>query len=525
VKKIFLLSAAAVVSIAASAHAGELQDIKAQSEQLREQNELLTKKLGDLEKRQRRLEARPVASAGAPADAMGAYTKAPIKKAAADDSLTWHGVTLYGAVDMGLTYQTHGAPLSALAGAGLNYLIAKNSNKSYFGVGPNALSASFVGLKGEQELVSGWNGIFNLQSGFNPQSGRFSDGVGSIVQNNFLPQSQQNSFADSARDGQVFNIAAYAGVSSPIYGTFTYGRQNSLTSDGVAAYDPQNNSSAFSVIGFQGATGGAGATENRILDNSLKYTVKVGAFRASAATQLSAGDNTAVQGLYQGGLGFDIAGFSFDGIYSHTNDAVTSAPIATLAALGTTSPNLNDGKLVAGTVSDNNAFMLLAKYTVGQFRFSGGYENIRFSNPSNALAPGAFVVGDYALGTANNTAFASDRILQVFWGGVRYAVRPDLDLALGYYHQIQNSFHGGTAATANAGLCADASLAQCKGTLDAISFTADWRFSKHVDMYAGAMWSQVNGGLANGDIGPATSVTGKLIRNTVDPTVGLRYRF
>ena len=86
----------------------------------------------------------------------------------------------------------------------------------------------------------------------------------------------QNSFADSAKDGQAFNVAAYAGLSSPIYGTLTYGRQNALTSDGVVDYDPMSNSGAFSLIGFQGATGGAGDTENRIFDNSFKYAVNIG---------------------------------------------------------------------------------------------------------------------------------------------------------------------------------------------------------------------------------------------------------
>ncbi len=37
-----------------------------------------------------------------------------------DGSLTYHGITLYGAVDMGLAYQTHGAPLSNSAGFGLS---------------------------------------------------------------------------------------------------------------------------------------------------------------------------------------------------------------------------------------------------------------------------------------------------------------------------------------------------------------------------------------------------------------------
>jgi hypothetical protein len=38
---------------------------------------------------------------------------------------------------------------------------------------------------------------------------------------------------------------------------------------------------------------------------------------------------------------------------------------------------------------------------------------------------------------------------------------------------------------------------QCSGTLDAVSLVVDWRFAKHVDVYAGVMYSQVNGGLEN----------------------------
>jgi hypothetical protein len=41
----------------------------------------------------------------------------------------------------------------------------------------------------------------------------------SIVQNDGLAIGELNLFADSAKDGHAFNAAAYAGLSSPIYGT------------------------------------------------------------------------------------------------------------------------------------------------------------------------------------------------------------------------------------------------------------------------------------------------------------------
>jgi predicted porin len=522
VKRIILF-AATVFTVATAAHAGELSDIQEQSKLLREQNQALTKRIADLERRQRKLEAQPAkqpavaARPAIPGDSMAAdYAayKAEYKKAPIDDSLTWHGITLYGLVDMGVTYQNHGAPLSNTAGLGLNYLISKNSNGSYFGVGPNALSSSFVGLKGNYEITDGLSAVFNLQTGFNPQSGKLSDGLGSIVQNNGLAIGQQNSFADSAKDGQAFNVAAYAGLSSPTYGTLTYGRQNALTSDGVVNYDPMSNSGAFSLIGFQGATGGAGDTENRIFDNSFKYAVNVGAFRAAVETQIRSGAFSAPGNAIEAQIGADYAGLSVDAIFSHVTDAVSSAPltpaqITTAATLG-----INQGAgLVSGTVSDNTSVMLLAKYAIGPVKLYGGYEHMQFANPNNPLTPGSFITGGYSLGAVNNTNFTTDKILQVFWGGVKYAVRPDVDLSVAYYHEMQNSFQSGAVNVG--GICTTNAFAQCSGQLDAVSFVADYRFAKRFDAYAGIMWSQVSNGLSNGF----------LQRSSIDPTVGLRFQF
>jgi predicted porin len=472
VKRIFI-SAAAVVAVATASHADELSDIQAQSKQLREQNQALTRRIADLEKRQRKLEAQPTAAArpANSADSMAAdYAayKAEYKKAPVDDSLSWHGITLYGLVDMGVTYQNHGAPLSNTAGLGLNYLISKNSNGSSFGVGPNALSASFVGLRGNQEIADGLSAVFNLQTGFNPQSGKLSDGLGSIVQNNGLAIGAQNSFADSAKGGQAFNIAAYAGLSSPIYGTLTYGRQNAPTSDGVVNYDPMNNSGAFSLIGFQGATGGAGDTENRIFDNSFKYAVNVGPFRAAVETQLRSGAFSAPGNAIEGQIGADYAGLSVDAIVSRVTDAISSAPLTAAQVTAVSGLGLGQGAgFVSGTVSDNTAVMLLAKYSIGPVKLYGGYEHMQFANPNNPWTIGSFITGGYSLGAVNNTNFTTDKVLQVFWGGVKYAVRPDVDLSVAYYHEEQNSFQSG--AVNLGGVCTTSAFAACSGQLDAVS--------------------------------------------------------
>src|ERR1700694_6105376 len=83
--------------------------------------------------------------AAAPAQAQSASAPAP---KAPDGSLTWNGITLYGIVDVGLQYQTHGVPISDYFPAGTESIIQKNSNGSITAVTPNNLSPSRSGLSG-----------------------------------------------------------------------------------------------------------------------------------------------------------------------------------------------------------------------------------------------------------------------------------------------------------------------------------------------------------------------------------------
>jgi len=525
------ISAAAVLAFSVTGHASELSDVQAQAKQLRDQNQALTKRLADIEKRQRNLEKRSTAQAepalatGSLGDALAAdlpYKAALKAPAPAGDDLCWKGVCLYGAIDMGLTYQNHGAPLSPLSGSALDYMISKNANGPYFGVAPNAMTNSNIGLRGKQEITDDLYAVFNLQVLFNAENGLVLSGIGSVAQNNGLSLAQQNAFGDSSKAGQAFNNAAYAGLSSPKYGTLTFGRQSTLISDAVANYDPIPGSNAFSVIGFQGVTGGAGDTENRTFDNSFEYRVNVGPVRLAAETQLRNGGNSGTGNAFQGSVGFDYMGVSFDALGSKVNDAVSAAPLSAAQVVAVAATPVPTGLgAVAATVSDNTAFMLVAKYTIGPLKLYGGYEHINFANPNNPLNPGAFLEGGYTIFAPNNTNFTTDRILQVFWTGAKYSVRPDLDLTLAYYHQSQNSFVIGNG-TNPTGTCKTAVSAGCSGTLDAVSFVADYRFARHFDAYAGIMWSQAQNGLISGFL-RATPGVNKL--SAYDPTVGLRYQF
>ena len=530
VKKTFI-SAAAILAFASTAHADELSDIQAQAKQLREQ---MTKRIADLEKRQKALEAqKPAIATINPVDAMAAdlpYKAAVKAKPPENDDICIKGICVYGDFDMGATFIQHSAPFSPTAGGPLDTLVSKNGQGAYFGVAANQLSTSFIGLRGKQEIADNLYAVFNLQTLFNPASGVNANGPGSIAQNNGLNIGMQNSFGDSSKGGQLFNNAAYFGISSPTYGTFTMGRQSALTSDLIVNYDPLSGSNSWSVITFQGANGGGGDTQNRIYDNSYEDRVSIGPVRLAGEIQARNGGNAAPGNAFEGDIGIDYMGFSFDFTGGKIYDAVAAAPLA--AGIGSiTTVAIGTGQ-VAATISDNTVFQIGARYTIGPWKLFGGYEHVDFANPNNPLNPGAFGEGGIILAGPNNNAFVTDKILQTAWFGVRYAITPALDITGAYYHEWQNSFNNGNNSNPNANCTTAAVSAGCSGTLDAVSVVVDWRFAKHVDLYAGIMYSQVQGGLANGFIGTTVTNTGASLgaastnkSSNYDPGIGLRYQF
>src|SRR5271165_5876127 len=89
----------------------------------------------------------------------------------ADDSLTWKGITLYGVIDIGVQYETHGAPFSDYHPAGSANIVQKNSDHSELGFTPSNMSQSRIGLQGVEPLAGDWSAVFKVETFFNPQSG------------------------------------------------------------------------------------------------------------------------------------------------------------------------------------------------------------------------------------------------------------------------------------------------------------------------------------------------------------------
>ena len=489
-------------------------------------------------------EPAPVASAGA------AGCTSLHEFAATDCSLTWNGITLYGAYDIGVGWVSHGLPEN-----GYNYegesLINRNGNHSQFLLAPNNLQQTGLGIKGKVEFLPDWYGVFNASTGINPQSGQFANMAATNTTNNGLPRYSYSETGDGARAGQAFNDELYAGASSVYFGTLTFGRQRSLGTDAMLMYDPANGAYAFSYIGYNGTMAGGGDTEDTRWDQAIKYRlaygpVHVGAMYKfadgsggcySAAATWTAATCTAEQAhntAYGFDLGAEVANFSVDAVFQHYNQAISVLnPLLGAASLSqtyqatTNSINTNpiNGANLIGTdnteygiVTDNTAIMLAAKYTWDPFKFYAGYEHIQQFNPSNPLGIGASAQGGYLLSGVEDNNLDRPKIVQIWWTGAKYAYNHKTDITAAWYHQQQNDFRLPSACSPAAGF-----RASCAGTLNEFSLYADHHFTKRFDVFAGIAYSDVSGGLAIAiPHGPGVPYVHD---NNTAPTLGARFTF
>jgi predicted porin len=437
-----------------------------------------------------------------------------------DGGLTWKGITLYGIIDAAVQYETHGAPFNDYWFAGGTDIVQKSSNNAVSGVVSNGLSQSRVGLSGSEPLhFLDFSGVFKLETFFNPASGNISNALKSVAQNNGRSATEQSANIDSSIAGQIFE-QSFVGISSPTYGTLTFGRQNSTLADLFAKYDPQQLAYAFSLIGLSGTPAGGGDTQDRRLDDSIKYGAKffdIVHLGLQYKFQNSSAENYATAGSGEAfsatevSLGAEYAGASFDAFYTKVKDAVSVSALSSAQVTGLATLGYAEDNSLSGTISDNQSFGAMGSYTFGPASFFAAYQHITYMNPSIALNPGFDDIGGYTLAYVNNTAYKkADKELGVYWAGVRYTVNENLTAAIAYYGEKQYAY--ATGADFN---CSNTVSGSCSGHLNVASVSLVYHFTKRFDSYAGAMWSNVSHGLANG----YTETT------MIDPTIGLRYAF
>jgi predicted porin len=476
-------------------------------------------------------------------------------------ALTWHGITVYGAYDIGIGWVSHGLPQSPYNYEGSS-LVNRNANGSRFLIEPNNLSQTGLGIRGKEELVHGWSVVFNASTGINPQSGQLANASLTDIRDNGLPRTAYSEAIDGSRAGQPFNDEIYVGISSANLGTLTFGRQRALGTDTMLLYDPVAGGYAFSYIGYNGTMAAGGDTEDTRWDDAVKYRLthagvhfgvmykfvdgSGGCYLPSPTATIWTAATCTPENPHNNAWGINLGAehqkLSADLVYQHYNQAISvSNPL-----LGPTSPTqpyqsttdsinmievsgtnpvpadnnlISTDNTVYGIVTDNNAILAAAKYAWDPFKFYMGYEYIWQNNPANPLGVGATDQGGYLMSGVEDNNLDAEKLVQIWWMGIKYTYRAKTDVTLSWYEQRQNDFRR------NPTVCSVANgfRSSCAGTLDEGSLYIDHRFTRRFDGFAGLADSFVSGGLAIAiPHGPGVPY---LHNNNWAPTIGGRFTF
>src|SRR5258708_612107 len=193
----------------------------------------------------------------------------PVKAPPPIPDLTWNGITLIGAIDVSGQFESKGAPYVGGIYSSTS-VVSPFSRAPTWLLAPNQSLQSFVGFKVEHNLTADLEFIARGEIGFDPTTGQLADALGITQRNDGVPLNQQTTNGDGSRAGQLFNGELWGGFASKTWGTIHVGRNNTVSVDMLAAYDPLF-SYGFSLFGYAGTFTGQGASSDSRIDDSIKY--------------------------------------------------------------------------------------------------------------------------------------------------------------------------------------------------------------------------------------------------------------
>ncbi|HEX9082827.1 MAG TPA: porin [Holophagaceae bacterium] len=412
---------------------------------------------------------------------------------------------LYGLLDVGIANVAHSQDFDPYHSLGANPTVSKFGDKSATGMIDGGISPSRIGLKGSTTLFEGWQGVFTLEGAINVRSGNTVNAALGLAQNTSAGEMQS---ASSAVSGQLFARGAFAGISNKDFGTLTFGRHTALFLDTIGGYDALQGAQLFTPIGYSGSYGGGGATENSRVDDSVKYKGQWNAFSLGLLHKFGgvAGSSTA-RSTDQVSLAYEPGAFGITVAYQSYKDAM---------ALGNPSGSATQPLgTVTATAFDTKGVMLAARYKVDALAIKGGYEQMKYSNPSDPLQDAtATSLFGLVVNSVNVTPYtvagqSVEKKLDVYWLGAAYDVTSKFNIGVGYYHVKQNDWSLGTTP---------AGSPKNAGNAKYTSLLMDYHFSKAFDTYLGFMGVSTDGGLGSTQIG-------YLHDSNATVGLGLRYSF
>jgi predicted porin len=375
-------------------------------------------------------------------------------------------VTLYGVIDLavGTVKESLSAnsnfPATVIPGTSKT---ATSVNSSVTGMFNGGISDSRWGLRGSENLGGGMQAFFLLESGIDANSGSLNSAAGALSQNTSTKTGTAS--ATSALDGQLFNRAAYVGLSDGNLGSLSFGRNTNPIFDLAVGYDPLQDAQLLSPLGFSGAIGGGGGVSDYSrLDNSLKYKNKLGDVNVGALYKFGgyAGNNAAGSG-YALSAGYEAGKFGVQAVYESFADVIKSTNPSTVGDIGV-------------LLYDTKAFMTAAKYHVTDaWTVEAGFERYSLNAASDTLASlGVTSLYGYPISTTSAAATYTgpNQANNVYFVGGDYNITPAFNLAAAFYDQHAQVF----ASTPS-------------GDIRSYSVLADYHLSKRSDVYAGFMYS------------------------------------
>ncbi|QGZ63432.1 porin [Paraburkholderia acidisoli] len=361
-------------------------------------------------------------------------------------------VTLYGSLDAGIVYANNAG------------------GHSTWNQGSGALSDTYFGLKGSEDLGGGLHAIFTLENGFNLNNGKQTE------------------------SGSMFNRQAFVGLQSDQYGTLTLGRQYDSMVDYLSPLSESGSGYGNNLA--------AHPFDNDNLDHS--FSIKNAVKYQSANYQ----------------------GFKFGGMYGFSNDAGQFAnnrawsvgasygngPLNVAAAYLQMNNSRTGNTNGANSAGSDNNFNLSAEtqrtlgagvnYNYGPATVGFVWTHTQYEN----LIAGGQSGNTFTIPTGTNLHMDNFEL------NGRYALTPALALDASY------AFTDGKVSGSN-------------GSGDpkwhTVSLQADYSLSKRTDVYVEGVYQHASGELGNAgaNVAMINTLSPSTSQNQVAATVGLRHRF
>ncbi|MBP0592513.1 porin [Paraburkholderia sp. LEh10] len=329
-------------------------------------------------------------------------------------------VTLYGVIDEGVNYTNN------------------VSGSSVVELQSGYAQGSRWGLKGAEDLGGGNKAIFQLENGFDLNSGRLGQG------------------------GRMFGRQAYVGVSNDKFGTVTLGRQYDSVVDYLAQTTANGNWAGYL---FSHPFDNDNTDNSFRVNNSIKYaSPEIAGFQFGGTYSFSNDTNFANNRQYSFGAQYATGGLLLAAAYLQANNtgATSGGAIAT-----------NDASFFAQRM---RVFGAGVNYTFGSATVGFAYTNSNYHNPTgNGYLgnPAAIIAPGAALNTLK---------FQNFEVNAKYQVTPAFFVGGEYVYTLENY---------------DASTGGVKPKVHTVGLMADYNVSKRTDFYLQGVYQKVAGDTTN----------------------------